>query len=86
MKYIQEGKQINTKIVVGSAVIEKVIELEEITREGRIRMTSKEVMSFVMDMVGKQKFLINFLNMVRRERWVIFRLKMYVLKRRLDTR
>ena len=53
MKYMKEAKQSNMKIRVGSTVTAKIEEMEEKTREGRIRMTRKEVK-------GKNKFLVQF--------------------------
>ena len=53
-------KQTKTKIGLGSIVKAKVRELENITRELRIRRTSKEVMRCVQAVVGKKKFLVQF--------------------------
>ena len=59
---IKEGmnmkKQTKKKIGVGSVVKAKVGELEKITREGRSRRMSKEVMGCVQSVVGKKKFLV----------------------------
>ena len=51
-------KQSKTKIGVGSVVKAKVGELEDITREERIRSTRKEVVGYVHNMMGKKKFLV----------------------------
>ena len=53
-------KQTKTKIGVGSVVKSKVRELENITREGRIRRISKEVVGCFQSVVGKKEFLIQF--------------------------
>ena len=53
-------KQTKTKIGVGSVVKAKVGELENITREGIIRRTRKEVVGCVRSVVGKKKFLVLF--------------------------
>ena len=45
---------------VGYVVKEKVGEIEEDTRKGRIRRTIKEVVGCVQDMVGKKRFLVQF--------------------------
>ena len=45
---------------MGSIVKAMVRELENITRELRIRRMSKEVMVFVQAVVGKKKFLVQF--------------------------
>ena len=59
---IKEGmnmkKQTKKKIGVGSVVKAKVGELANITREGRSRRMSKEVMGCVQSVVGKKKFLV----------------------------
>ena len=52
--------QTKTKIGVGSVAKAKVGELEKITREGRSRMTRKEVVESVHIVVGKKKFLVQF--------------------------
>ena len=49
-------KQTKKKIWVGFVVKEEVGELENITREGRIRSMSKSVVGFVHGVVGKKKF------------------------------
>ena len=53
-------KQAKTKIVVGSVVKATVGELENITREGRSRSTSKEVVGCIHSVAGKKKFLFQF--------------------------
>ena len=50
-------KQTKTKIGVGSIVKDKVGELENITRGGRIRMMRKEVVGCVQIIMGKKNFL-----------------------------
>ena len=55
---VKVNKQNKTKIGVGSIVAAKVRELEDITREGRIRRMRKEVVGCVQDIVGKKKFLV----------------------------
>ena len=51
-------KKTKAKIGVGSVVKAKVGELEKITREGRSRRTTKEVVGCVYRMVGKNKLLV----------------------------
>ena len=46
------------KIGVGSVVKAKVGNLEEITKEERIRSMSKEVVGCIQSVVGKKKFLV----------------------------
>ena len=53
-------KQTKTKIGVESVVKAKVGELENITSEGRISMTRKEVVECVHIVVSKKKFLVQF--------------------------
>ena len=53
-------KKTKTKIGLGSVVKAKVGELEKITREGRSRRMSKEVVGCVQRVVGKNKFLFVF--------------------------
>ena len=53
---MKEKKLIKTKIGVGSVVQEKVGEMEDNTREGGRRSTSKEVVRYVQDLAGKKKF------------------------------
>ena len=53
-------KHNNTKIGVGSVVKAKVGELENIKREGRIRMMRKEVVVCVQDVARKKNFLVQF--------------------------
>ena len=53
-------KQTKTKIGVGSVVKAKVGELENITGEGRSRITRKEVVGRVQSVVGKRKSLAQF--------------------------
>ena len=57
---MEMNKQTKTKIGVGSIVKAKVGELEKITREGRIRRMSKEVVVCVHSVVGKKDFLVLF--------------------------
>ena len=61
---IEEGMNIkkhkNMKIGVGYIVKAKVGELENITREERIRRTRKEVVVCVQDVAGNKKFLVQF--------------------------
>ena len=52
--------QTKTKIGVGSVVKAKVGELEKITREGRSRRMSKEVVGCVQIVVWKNNFLLLF--------------------------
>ena len=49
-----------TKIGVGSVANSNAGELENITREGRIRKMRKEVVVCVHSVVGKKKFLVQF--------------------------
>ena len=67
-------KQTKTKIRVGSAVKAKAGDLENITREGRIRSTRKEVARCVHIVVGEKKFLIPIRNMGRKKRYVLLHL------------
>ena len=53
-------KQTKTKIGVGFVVKAKVGELENITREERIRRMRKEVVGCVQILVGKKNFLVLF--------------------------
>ena len=53
-------KQNKTKIGVGSVVKAKVGELDNITREGRIRRMRKEVVVCVQSMLFKKNFLVQF--------------------------
>ena len=53
-------KQNKTKIGMRSVVKVKVGELEKITREGRIRRMSKEVVGYVQALEAKNKLLIQF--------------------------
>ena len=61
---VKEGmeikKQTKTKIGLGSVVKAKVGELENITREGRIRGMRKYVVIFVQTVVGNNNLLIQF--------------------------
>ena len=52
--------QNKTKIWVVSFVNAKVGELDHIKMEGRIRRIRKEVVRCVQDVVGKNKFLVQF--------------------------
>ena len=54
------NKQTKTKIRLGSVVKTMAGELEKITRDGRSMRMSKEVMGFVQNVVGRNKFLIIF--------------------------
>ena len=54
------NKQTKMEIWVGSVVKSKDGELENITREGRIMRTRKEVVGCVQSVVGKKKFLVIF--------------------------
>ena len=56
-----------TKIGVGSVVKSKVGELENITREGRISIMSKEVVGYVHDVAGEKNFLVQFENGQKKE-------------------
>ena len=49
--------QNKTRVGVGSIVKSKVGELEKITRKGRSRRTSKEVVVCVQDVAEKEKFI-----------------------------
>ena len=53
-------KHTKTNIGVGSIVKAKVGELENITREGRIRSMSKEVVGCFQSVVGENKFFVQF--------------------------
>ena len=53
-------KQTKTEIWVGFFVKAEVGELENITREVRIRSTRKAVVGFVQDVMGKKKLLFQF--------------------------
>ena len=55
-----EKKRIKTKIGLGSVIKAKVGETEENTREGRSRTMRKEGVGCVQDVVGKNKFLVQF--------------------------
>ena len=57
MKDMKEANQSKKNIGVGSIVEEKVGDMEDNTREGRIRRLEKEVMGCVQAVVGKNKFL-----------------------------
>ena len=73
---MNEEKRIKTKIGVGSLVKAKVINMEEITREGRRSMTRKDVVGCVQAVVGKKKFLVQFEYVNNRE--IIYCLLVYV--------
>ena len=53
-------KQTNIKIRVGSVVKSKVGELDNITREEKIRRMKKEVVGCVKSVVGKKTLLFQF--------------------------
>ena len=55
-----EKKRIKKQIWVGSVVMTKVGEMEENTREGRIRRMRKEVVGRVQVVVEKKKVLVQF--------------------------
>ena len=57
---MKEKKRIKTKIGVGYVVKEKVEETEENIWEGRSIRMRKEVVGCVQDVVGKNKFLVQF--------------------------
>ena len=52
------NKHNNTTIGVGSVVKEKIGDLENITKEVRIRRTSKEMVGCFQDVGGKNKSLV----------------------------
>ena len=60
MKGVKGKKWIKKKVGVGFAVEAKVREVEETTREGRIRRVRKEVVGCVQDVVGRNKFVVKF--------------------------
>ena len=60
---MKEKNQIKTKIGVGSVVKAKVGEMEENTRERRIRSMRKELMGRVQAVVEKKKLLVQFKNL-----------------------
>ena len=60
MKEMNHKKHIKMNIGLGSVVKAEVRYIEEKTREGRIKMTSKEVLRCVQAVVGKKKFLVQF--------------------------
>ena len=57
-----EKKRNKTNNEVGSVVKAKVGEMEENTREGRIRRMRKEMMGCVQAVVGKKKLVVQFKN------------------------
>ena len=57
---MKENNRIKTKIGVGSVVKSKVGEMEDNTREVRIRVISKEVLGCVQDVLGKKRLLVQF--------------------------
>ena len=57
---MKENNWIKTKIGVGSVVKSKVREMEDNTREVRIRSMSKEVLGCVQDVLGKKRSLVQF--------------------------
>ena len=59
-KEIKEKKRTKTKIGVGSAVKAKVGEMEENTREVRIRRIRKYVVGCVQNVVGIKILLVQF--------------------------
>ena len=62
MKDINEANQRKMKIRMGSDVTVKVRDMEEKNRQGRSRRTRKEVVGCVQDVVGKKKFLFQFVD------------------------
>ena len=60
-------KQNNTKIRVCFIFTEKVIDIEENTREGRIRRKTKEVVGCVQAMVGIKTFPFKIEDRKKRE-------------------
>ena len=60
-------KHTKTKIGVGSVVKAKVGELENTTREGRIRRMKKEVVGCVQRGIGKNKLLVLFKDSQKKE-------------------
>ena len=60
MKDMKEKNLINKMINVGSIMKLKFREMDYKTREGIIRMMSKEVVSCVRTMLGKNNFLVKF--------------------------
>ena len=59
---MKKKNHIKTKIGVGSVVKAKVGEMEEKTREARVRRMNKEVVGYVQDMARKKKFLVKFID------------------------
>ena len=53
-------RKVNANIRVSFFVIEEARETEKNTREGRSRTTRKEVVGCVQDVVGENKFLVQF--------------------------
>ena len=64
---MMEKKRIKKQIGVGSVVKAKVGEMEENTREGRIRRMRKELMGCVQAVVGKKKLLVQFKKLQKKE-------------------
>ena len=64
---MMDKMHIKTKIGVGSVVKAKVGEMEENTREGRIRRMRKELMGRVQAVVEKKKILVQFKNLQKKE-------------------
>ena len=57
---MMEKKWIKTNIGMGSVVKAKVGDMEENTREGRIRRIRKVLMGCVQAVVGKKKLVVQF--------------------------
>ena len=53
-------KQNKTKIGLWSVVKAKVVDLEKITREGKIRSIRKKLVGCLQTVEGKKKFLLQF--------------------------
>ena len=60
MMETKEKKCIKTNIEVGSAMKAKVGDPEDKKMEGRTRRTMKEVVGCVQDVVGNNKFVVQF--------------------------
>ena len=67
MKDMMDNKHINTNIGVGSVVNTKVREIEENTREVRIRSIGKYVVGCVQAVVGENRFLVKFEDVQKRD-------------------
>ena len=66
---MKEKKRIKTKIGMGSVMKAKARDMEEKTREGRIRRTRKEVVGCVQAVVGigNKKLLFQFEDVQKRD-------------------